>query len=128
MHLYIIIIKPFAHICIFVHTGVNINSKCKEDDFTDSNADVNSLDVCVNRIHFRHEAHHTCNLRSSPLYTSRYSVSYKPSRHSQLHLNPGSFMMMMQILSATHLLIRPTNMKLYITPHDSFRLMMQILN
>jgi hypothetical protein len=37
-------------------------------------------------------------------------------------------MMMMQILSATHLLICPTNMKLYITPHDSFRLMMQILN
>ena len=35
---------------------VKINSKYKEDDFTDSNADVNSLDVCVHRILFCHEA------------------------------------------------------------------------
>ena len=48
---------------------VNLNSKYKEDDYTDSNASVNSLDVCVHRIHFRNEAStpHMSNPRSSQL-------------------------------------------------------------
>ena len=37
--------------------------KYKEDDFSDSNAIAFSQDVCVHKIHFRHEAH-TCNPRS----------------------------------------------------------------
>ena len=37
--------------------------KYKEDDFSDSNAVAFSQDVCVHKIHFRHEAH-TCNPRS----------------------------------------------------------------
>ena len=51
------------------YTIVNINSKYKEDDCTDSNASVNSLDVCVHRIHFRNEAStpHMSNPRSSQL-------------------------------------------------------------
>ena len=31
--------------------------KYKEDDFSDSNAVAFSLDVCILKIHFRHEAH-----------------------------------------------------------------------
>ena len=100
---------------------VKINSKYKEDDFSNSNADVSSLNVCEHR----KQAHHMCQIPVHP--SSRYSVSYKHSRYSQLRLYPGSSMMMMQILSATHLLICPTNMKLYIPPPDSFMLMMQIL-
>ena len=45
---------------------VKTNSKCKENDFSNSNAVAFSQDVCVHKIHFRHEAH-TCN----PLRISR---------------------------------------------------------
>jgi len=48
-----------------------MNSKYKEDDFTDSNADVNSLDVCVLRIHFRNTTHHTCQIPAHP--SSRFT-------------------------------------------------------
>ena len=40
---------------MFDYVVVKTNSKYKEDDCTDSNADVNSLDVFVHRIHFRNE-------------------------------------------------------------------------
>ena len=44
--------------------------KYKEDDFSESNAVAFSQDVCVHKIHFRHEAH-TCNpLRISPPHPS----------------------------------------------------------
>jgi len=39
---------------ILLNKCVKINSKYKEDDFSDSNADVNSLNVCVHR----KQAHH----------------------------------------------------------------------
>ena len=49
---------------------VKTNSKCKENDFSNSNAVAFSQDVCVHKIHFRHEAH-TCNpLRISPPHPS----------------------------------------------------------
>ena len=44
----------YLRICIIVKT----NSKYKEDDFSDSNADVNSLNVCVHR----KQAHHMCQI------------------------------------------------------------------
>ena len=40
----------------YISIIVNLNSKYKEDDYTDSSASGNSLDVCVHRIHFRNEA------------------------------------------------------------------------
>ena len=49
-----------------LYTIVNINSKYKEDDCTNSNASVNSLDVCVHMIHFRNETHHTCQIPAHP--------------------------------------------------------------
>ena len=50
------------------NTIVKINSKYKEDDCTDSNASVNSLDVWVHSIIFRKEAStHMSNPRSSQL-------------------------------------------------------------
>ena len=59
---------------VIFHILVNTNSKYKEDDFTDSNADDYFQDVCI---YFRHEAP-TYNPRSfvppSPLYTSQPSV------------------------------------------------------
>ena len=61
-----------------VDNAVNINSKYKEDDYTDSNASVNSLDVCVHRIHFRNEAStpHMSNPRSSqlPVFSQRRTL------------------------------------------------------
>jgi len=45
---------------------VKTNSKYKEDDCTVSNADVNSLDVGVLRIHFRNTTHHTCQIPAHP--------------------------------------------------------------
>ena len=40
----------------YVYTVVKTNSKYKEDDFSDSNADVNSLNVCV----YTGSKHTTC--------------------------------------------------------------------
>ena len=98
---------------------VKINSKYKEDDFSDSNRLAFSLDVCVHRKHQMKQTRPTCLIPAHPSSRFTPAVSYKHSSHPQLHLNPGSFMMMIQILSATHLLICSTNMKLYSTPMKS---------
>ena len=59
------------HYTVSKRNVVKTNSKNKEDDCTNSNADVNSLDVCVLRIHFRNTTHHTCQIPAHP--SSRFT-------------------------------------------------------
>ena len=61
---------------------VKTNSKYKEDDCSDSNADVNSLDVCVHWIHrilFRHTTHPTCQISAQP--SSRFTSQSAENTH-----------------------------------------------
>ena len=78
---------------------VKTNSKYKEDDCTDSNADVNSLDVCVHRILFRHTTHPTCQISAHPSsrFTSQSAENIRDDHSSVSGSNPGSFIVMMQI-------------------------------
>ena len=81
-----------------------MNSKYKEDDFTDSNADVNSLDVCVLRILFRDTTHHTCQIPTHPSsrFTQQSAKNTGDDNNSVSGSNPGSFIVMMQIPIATN--------------------------
>ena len=62
---YVHIFKYYILTYIYLYTIVKINSKYKEDDFSDSNAVAFSLNVYVLKIHFLHGAHMS-NPASSP--------------------------------------------------------------
>ena len=70
---------------------VKTNSKNKEDDCTNSNADVNSLDVCVLRIHFRNTTHHTCQIPAHPSsrFTQQSALNTQDIRNSVSALAPS---------------------------------------
>ena len=67
-----------------MYIAVKINSKYKEDDFSDSNTVDLSLDVCVLKIYFLHivSACQTPLLLPPPLLQiPAQAVSYENSRH-----------------------------------------------
>ena len=68
---------------------VKINSKYKEDDFSDSNAVAFSLDVCVLKIHFLHVVP-TCQISAhlSSRFTRQSAINTQGIHNSVSTLAP----------------------------------------